>query len=106
MRAAILIIFYWVMGASAPAALAQSNFETEATYAAILDFETGELLYSKGADTPMAPSSMSKLMTALMVFEALERGELSLWLLDHVFGSEFPGQRVGSVTRHHCAVGQ
>ncbi len=57
---------------------AQSNFETRATYAAILDFETGELLYSKQGDVAMAPSSMSKLMTALMVFEALDRGELTL----------------------------
>ncbi len=78
MRAALLIMIVWMVGPSGPAALAQSNFETEATYAAILDFETGELLYSKDAEVPMAPSSMSKLMTALMVFEALERGELSM----------------------------
>ncbi len=57
---------------------AQSSFETRATYAAILDYETGELLYSKGGEVAMAPSSMSKLMTALMVFEALDRGELTL----------------------------
>jgi D-alanyl-D-alanine carboxypeptidase (penicillin-binding protein 5/6) len=78
MRAALIILFCWVIGAASPPALAQSNFETEAVYAAIIDFETGEVLYSKDGDTPMAPSSMSKLMTALMVFEALERGQLSL----------------------------
>ena len=77
MRAALVILFCWVIGAACPSALAQSNFQTDAVYAAIIDFETGEVLYSKDGDAPMAPSSMSKLMTALMVFEALERGQLS-----------------------------
>jgi len=69
--AAVLLI-------AAPAAFGQSAFETEATHAVIMDHETGEILFSKNGSEPMAPSSMSKLMTALMVFEALERGELSL----------------------------
>ena len=67
-----------VLLVAAPAAFAQSAFETEATHAVIMDHETGEILFSKNGSEPMAPSSMSKLMTALMVFEALERGELSL----------------------------
>ena len=61
-----------------PAALAQGAFETEASHAVIMDHETGEILFSKNGSEPMAPSSMSKLMTALMVFEALERGELNM----------------------------
>jgi D-alanyl-D-alanine carboxypeptidase (penicillin-binding protein 5/6) len=64
--------------APAPSALAQSAFDTQATHAVILDHETGEVLFSRNGSAPMAPSSMSKLMTALMVFEALDRGELSL----------------------------
>ena len=64
--------------ASAPAAFAQSAFDTEASHAVILDHATGEVLFSKNGAEPMAPSSMSKLMTALMVFEAVERGELSM----------------------------
>lgn len=63
---------------AAPAAFAQSAFETEASHAVIVDYETGEILFSKNGAEPMAPSSMSKLMTALMVFEALDRGELAL----------------------------
>lgn len=62
--------------AAAPAAA--QEFETPATFAVILDFETGEILYSKNGDTPMPPASMSKLMTALMAFEALDRGALRL----------------------------
>ena len=72
MLTAVLLIL------ATPAALAQGAFETEASHAVIMDHETGEILFSKNGSEPMAPSSMSKLMTALMVFEALERGELSL----------------------------
>ena len=63
---------------AASSAMAQSAFETEASHAVIMDFETGEVLFSKNGDEPTPPASMSKLMTALMVFEAIDRGELAL----------------------------
>ncbi|MEQ8405248.1 MAG: D-alanyl-D-alanine carboxypeptidase family protein [Oceanicaulis sp.] len=62
----------------APTAAHAQGFETEATHAVIMDFESGDILYSKNGAEPMPPASMSKLMTALMVFEALESGELSM----------------------------
>ncbi|MFP4518296.1 MAG: D-alanyl-D-alanine carboxypeptidase family protein [Oceanicaulis sp.] len=62
----------------APGAAWSQSFETEASHAVIMDFETGDILFSKNADEPMPPASMSKLMTALMVFEALETGELAM----------------------------
>ena len=64
-------------GLTSPGAVAQ-GFETRATHAVIMDYETGDLLFSKNGDEPMPPASMSKLMTALMVFEALENSELSM----------------------------
>ncbi|MEO1251973.1 MAG: D-alanyl-D-alanine carboxypeptidase family protein [Pseudomonadota bacterium] len=61
------------------AAFAQSQpFETEADYAMIMDYRTGEVLFEKDARTPTAPASMSKLMTAAIVFERLKDGTLSL----------------------------
>ena len=63
----------------APAlAHAQDHYETEATHAVIMDFETGQVLFAKDAETPMAPSSMSKMMTVLMVLEAIDAGTLSM----------------------------
>lgn len=59
-------------------ALAQDSYETEATHAVIMDYATGQVLFAKDAETPMAPSSMSKMMTVLMVLEALEAGTLSM----------------------------
>ena len=58
-------------------ALAQSDFQTEAPHAVILDAGTGEVLFEKDAREPMAPASMTKIMTADVVFAALQDGSLS-----------------------------
>ncbi|WP_026353980.1 D-alanyl-D-alanine carboxypeptidase family protein [Woodsholea maritima] len=62
-----------------PASLAQSPaFETRASHAVIMDAHTGIVLFNKDGDVAMPPASMSKLMTTLMAFEAIENGRLSL----------------------------
>lgn len=53
-------------------------FETEASHAVILDFDSGIVLYGKNAETPMTPASMTKMMTVFLVFERLKDGRLSL----------------------------
>ena len=60
-----------------PAAQAQL-IDTQAEYAVIMDYETGEVLYSKKGDEPMIPASMTKIMTAHTVYEAIENGEIAL----------------------------
>ncbi len=62
---------------AAPAYGQNSGFKTKAPHAVIMDFETGEVLFEKGARIPMAPASMTKIMTADMVFEALKNGSLT-----------------------------
>ena len=44
----------------------------EAPYAILIDARTGNVFYENHADELMAPASMSKLMTMIMVFEAPE----------------------------------
>ena len=44
----------------------------------IVDAETGKVLTSKRADVVMHPASLTKMMTLYLVFEAIEKGELSL----------------------------
>ncbi len=51
--------------------------ETDADYAVIMDHDTGEVLWGKNADTAMVPASMTKIMTAHLVFERLARGEIT-----------------------------
>jgi D-alanyl-D-alanine carboxypeptidase (penicillin-binding protein 5/6) len=53
-------------------------YETSAQAAILLDLQSGQELYAKNPDLPLPPASMSKLMTALMVFERLKEGSLSL----------------------------
>lgn len=62
-------------------ALAQtgsSGFQTKAPHAVIYDFNSQEVLFKKAADKPTPPASMTKIMTVLMVFEALEAGDITL----------------------------
>ena len=66
-----------VFGSFLPLAMAQI-LDTPAEYAVIMDFETGEILYSKNGEEPMIPASMTKMMTAHVVFDRLERGEITL----------------------------
>ena len=58
-------------------ALAQP-IETQAKQAFIVDIKTGAVLFEKNADEVMPPSSMSKMMTAHMLFEKLQKGEIKL----------------------------
>lgn len=51
---------------------------TEAKQAIVVDAETGTVLYEKNARQQMAPSSMTKVMTAYVLFNALRAGQLSL----------------------------
>ncbi len=59
-------------------ALPTEAIETPATSAVVIEVATGKILLDKNADVPMAPASMSKLMTLYLLFERLKDGSLSL----------------------------
>jgi D-alanyl-D-alanine carboxypeptidase (penicillin-binding protein 5/6) len=63
---------------SAPASAALGTIDTQARNAIIVDFQTGAILLDKGADQRMAPASMSKIMTAYVVFDYLNKGRTTL----------------------------
>ena len=52
-------------------------FETMAKNALLMDAETGYVIYEKDADVPMPPASLSNLMTAYMIFAALNNGKIT-----------------------------
>jgi D-alanyl-D-alanine carboxypeptidase len=51
-----------------------------------MDYATGEILHSRRADVALFPASLTKMMTLMMLFDALERGELKA-------GSKLPVSR-------------
>ena len=61
-----------------PANTPLGPIDTEAKYAIITDFNTGATLLDKDADVQQPPSSMSKIMTAYIVFGMLKIGRLQL----------------------------
>jgi len=71
------LVFFVLTLVSFNAAAQDSAYKTTAPHAVIMDFETGEVLYEKKAREPMAPASMTKIMTADMVFEALKSERVS-----------------------------
>ncbi|QMU60138.1 MAG: D-alanyl-D-alanine carboxypeptidase [Boseongicola sp.] len=74
-----------------------------APYAAmVIDARSGKVLHSRNADTRLHPASLTKMMTLYVVFDAIEKGEISLdtkVLISKKAASEPPsklGLRAGS----------
>src|SRR5205085_3585319 len=65
--------------AAAPAPKAPyGSFQTGAPYAILIEADSGSVLFDKAADELVAPSSLSKLMTAEFVFNEIKEGRLKL----------------------------
>ncbi|HYD64305.1 D-alanyl-D-alanine carboxypeptidase family protein [Azospirillum sp.] len=74
--AAVLAAALAAVGGVLPARAA--TIETIAKQAILIDMTSNTVLFEKNADQRMPPSSMSKVMTMYMVFEALKAGRMSL----------------------------
>jgi D-alanyl-D-alanine carboxypeptidase (penicillin-binding protein 5/6) len=61
-----------------PADTAIGPLDTAAKWAIVIDYNTGATLLDKDADVAMTPSSMTKLMTAYIVYGMLKSGKLRL----------------------------
>ena len=77
-----------------PARGAEPELELESPSAILMDAATGTVLFEQDADTPMEPASVTKVMTLLLVMEALDRGEISMD--DRVVASETAAAKGGS----------
>ena len=78
------LIFAAAIAAFVAAAPVHAQIDTRARHAVLMDYDTGEVLFSQDGDTPMAPSSMSKLMTVELVFQRLQNHTLALTNKFHV----------------------
>jgi len=57
---------------------AYSKIEVDARYIILQDHLSGEILYEKDADAQIYPASMTKIMTTIVTFDLLKKGETSL----------------------------
>jgi serine-type D-Ala-D-Ala carboxypeptidase (penicillin-binding protein 5/6) len=78
-----------ILGCAVASALAAPNpvsgpkagdggFQTAAPHAILIEAESGSVLFEKGADDLIPPASLSKLMTAEVVFNEIKQGRLEL----------------------------
>ncbi|MBQ7817035.1 MAG: D-alanyl-D-alanine carboxypeptidase, partial [Oscillospiraceae bacterium] len=56
----------------------ETNFDVPAKAALLMDESTGQILYAKNADRQLPIASITKVMTMLLVFEALDSGKITL----------------------------
>lgn len=72
----------------------QPAIDVTAPSAILMEASTGTVIYEKDADTARPPASVTKVMTMLLIFDALEEGNISLD--DAVTTSEYAASMGGS----------
>ncbi len=58
--------------------LAESDMAPTAKSAILIEASTGKILYNKNANEKLAPASMTKIMSMLLIMEAIEKGQIKL----------------------------
>jgi serine-type D-Ala-D-Ala carboxypeptidase (penicillin-binding protein 5/6) len=67
-----------LLGTTSLASAAVPTIDTAAQTAIVIDYDTGAVLYNKNADQRIPPASMSKIMTAYVVYAYLKAGRVKL----------------------------
>ena len=71
-----------------------NGVEVSAPSALLMEASTGQVLYEKDADTKRPPASVTKIMTLILIFDALDTGQIKLD--DQVTTSEYAASMGGS----------
>ena len=89
----IFVIFTILIGLL-PITVQATSLEIPAKSAVLMDVNTATVLYESSAHTPLAPASVTKVMTLLLIMEAIDDGRIS-WQ-DNVTASETAAAKGGS----------
>ncbi|WCK55974.1 D-alanyl-D-alanine carboxypeptidase [Aneurinibacillus sp. Ricciae_BoGa-3] len=71
-----------------------TDLAPNASSAVLMDRDTGAIIYEKNGHKPLPPASITKVMTMLLIMEAIDRGEMKL--TDKVRTSEYAASMGGS----------
>ena len=71
-------IFFTFLFALLTNNIANAKFDIKANTAILQDYSSGEILFEKDADRAIYPASMTKIMTSIITFELIKKGDLSL----------------------------
>lgn len=71
-----------------------AELQLSAPSALLMEASTGQVIYEKNPDDPLPPASVTKVMTLLLIFDALEEGKIHLE--DEVTTSEYAASMGGS----------
>ncbi|MCG7311990.1 D-alanyl-D-alanine carboxypeptidase [Priestia flexa] len=71
-----------------------TELAAQAKSAILIERDTGKVLYEKNSDQPLPPASMTKIMTMILIMEALDEGKITF--KDKVRASEYAASMGGS----------
>ena len=71
-------VSYQANSESSSASSANTGFQSAAPNAILMEATTGTILYEKDADKEKPPASVTKVMTLLLIFEALSKKQITL----------------------------
>jgi len=54
------------------------SIDTTAKQAILIDFSSGEILFKKNEDHKISPASLTKIMTSIVAFDLIKKGQLKL----------------------------
>ena len=72
-----LMVLPVLLGAVPAAAAGEEGFDLGCTAAVLMERQTGTVLYAKGEHERLAPASVTKVMTLLLIAEAVDSGAVS-----------------------------
>ena len=93
-RAGILLLCFSLLAGLLPCRVRALDLNVAAKSALLMDMATGTILYKQNAHEPLAPASVTKVMTMLLIMEAIDSGKIG-WD-DSVTASEAAAAKGGS----------
>ena len=71
-----LICMFLILSVVLAVPVGAVDMDLPAKSAVLMDVATGTLLYEQNAHTPLAPASVTKVMTMLLIMEAIDSGKI------------------------------